>query len=1307
LRTPRLGRLLALSVIAAAVTAVPGVATAAPSASAPVPTASVARSAPATITLVTGDTVTFAKDAAGRASVDVTPRSDSGTLTYTTQQDKGGYYLIPEDAAPLVSAGLVDRQLFNLDYLAANGYTDDAAKTVPLIVQYQQQLSATDLEHRATADPVALGRGLPSVNGAALEVAKDQTGAFWNRLRGSAARSAQAPAALGEGVAKVWLDAKVKALDDVSNVQIGAPDAWAAGHDGTGATVGIIDTGVDRTHPDLAGQIVEARNFVEAGFPGGGAPEDVTDRHGHGTHVASTVAGSGAASGGRYEGVAPGAKLVIAKALDDSGSGTNSAIIAAMEWEAQRVDVVSMSLGGGPTDGTDPLSTAVNQLTARYGTLFVIAAGNSGPGSFTVAAPGAADAALTVGAVDSDDKIADFSSRGPRVGDLAIKPEITAPGVGIVAARAEGTKLGTPLNDDYTAASGTSMATPHVAAAAGILAAAHQDWTPDQLKAALTSTSHDVGVSVYDQGAGRLDIGHAATGGVTVDDVAAISAKVAYPYEGQAVTKTVTFRNTGSSPVTLDVSAKLTHDDGAPAPDAMATVDKPSVTVEPGATASVALTLDPTVADPGWYEGLLTATDGANQLTVPIALWLQAEQQTVRLQLIGDPTWFQLTSLTVDAVLLNDTDPRFAGEPTTRVAQWRAGSEPGTRETTISLARGGIYSVGTSLFWAKADRQLQFGMVVEPEVSVDGDQLIVLDATKLTPVNITTEQPSDPVMSSFFYYRSAASGQFYTGGSVLSNSIIAAGRYWISPTAKPTIGKQGFIADETRIAPQVSLSAPGFSLHPRYITDRMEFVPKFTEDRRVGFANEQDLRAGKDVRGKLVFLTTAPLETFKSDLTRAIAGGAAGVLTNNHLAWIMHGSVYADYMKIPLLWVDSAEAAVLAKRLPKSAALNAELSDPYEYKAVYYLRDRIPSTINLGTRDKDLAKVDTTYHSRYAPNQGEYGPVAAFTEVQHTFIPDQPLSVRGSHEFVGPTSRTEYYTVPGDDVLWARDYLFQHLPTQSGRAASSQRGFTRGSRGTENWNQPVLPMQTLAGPDVPTTGQSLFICDNCRQGDRLRLRSLGGLGLGLFADASDPSHKYQNEAGTEEIRLYRNGAEVTPEHDAYGLPYYTVPTDSATYRLSDVYTNGFPGPHGAGTVTTDWTFRSGRPAKATVAQPYACIDGALFNDTQPCAWQPLIQLSYGFDLAQDDTTKAGRPFTFTVTPRIGTKQVALRDLRVWISADGGKHWLRTAVHRAKDGTYQASIMNPRGAGPVAVRTEATDRDGNSVSQTVLDAYLVR
>src|SRR5690606_8402527 len=127
---------------------------------------------------------------------------------------------------------------------------------------------------------------------------------------------------------------------------------------GSGVTVAVIDTGIDADHPDLSSRIVAARSFV----PG----EDVTDGNGHGTHVASIIAGSGAASAGRYGGVAPGVDLVIGKALGNQGNGTMSQVIEAMEWAVleQGADVVNLSLGGDPTDGTDPGSQAVNDLTA-------------------------------------------------------------------------------------------------------------------------------------------------------------------------------------------------------------------------------------------------------------------------------------------------------------------------------------------------------------------------------------------------------------------------------------------------------------------------------------------------------------------------------------------------------------------------------------------------------------------------------------------------------------------------------------------------------------------------------------------------------------------------------------------------------------------------------------------------------------------------------------------------------------------------------------------------------------------------------
>lgn len=304
---------------------------------------------------------------------------------------------------------------------------------------------------------------------------------------------------------RVWLDGRVRAALDRSTAQIGAPEVWKNGHRGEDVKVAVLDTGVDASHPDLAGRVSEAEDF--SGSSGTG------DAFGHGTHVASIVGGSGAASGGDRKGVAPGADLLIGKVLGDDGFGTESQVIDGMEWAVARgADVVNMSLGSDtPSDGTDPMSRALNELSASSGALFVVAAGNAGPGEGTIGSPAAADAALTVGAVDRDDSLADFSSRGPRAGDDAVKPDVTAPGVGIVAARAAGTSMGQVVDASHVAASGTSMAAPHVAGAAALLAQQHPDWTASRLKDALTSTARLIdGQRVTEQGGGRVDVAAAS-----------------------------------------------------------------------------------------------------------------------------------------------------------------------------------------------------------------------------------------------------------------------------------------------------------------------------------------------------------------------------------------------------------------------------------------------------------------------------------------------------------------------------------------------------------------------------------------------------------------------------------------------------------------------------------------------------------------------------------------------------------------------------------------------------------------------------
>ncbi len=199
---------------------------------------------------------------------------------------------------------------------------------------------------------------------------------------------------------------------------------------------------------------------------------------------------------------------MVGKVLADGGYGEDSWVLAGMAWAVdQGADVVSMSLGGDTDDGTNPLAQAVNQLSADSDTLFVIAAGNNGDnGPSTITAPGSADAALTVGAVDVNDTMASFSGRGPRINNGALKPEVVAPGVDVTAARAAGTALGPIVDDYYTTISGTSMATPHVAGLAAILKEEHPKWTGERLKAVITNSTVPIdNATAFDAGTGRID----------------------------------------------------------------------------------------------------------------------------------------------------------------------------------------------------------------------------------------------------------------------------------------------------------------------------------------------------------------------------------------------------------------------------------------------------------------------------------------------------------------------------------------------------------------------------------------------------------------------------------------------------------------------------------------------------------------------------------------------------------------------------------------------------------------------------------
>jgi len=330
-------------------------------------------------------------------------------------------------------------------------------------------------------------------------------------------------------VKKVSLDRKVRVLLDKSVPFVNATQVWLLKDDlgrnvtGKNITIAIIDTGIDYTHPDL-GNCTQTEFLngdckkVIGGYDFVNNDPDPMDDHGHGTHCAGIAAGNGV-----LKGVAPDAKLMAIKVLDSYGSGYFSDVIAGIEKAvdpngdgdySDHVDVISMSLGG-PGNPEDELSQAVD-AAVRNGVVVVAAAGNSGPYSGTVSSPGCARKALTVGAMCRPEQvgtenyceslIAEFSSRGP-TSTGEIKPDLVAPGVKICSSQWDDVwKEYQCIDDEHTAISGTSQATPHVAGAAALLKQAHPDWSPEDIKSALMSTAQDLGFGVNTQGTGKIDI---------------------------------------------------------------------------------------------------------------------------------------------------------------------------------------------------------------------------------------------------------------------------------------------------------------------------------------------------------------------------------------------------------------------------------------------------------------------------------------------------------------------------------------------------------------------------------------------------------------------------------------------------------------------------------------------------------------------------------------------------------------------------------------------------------------------------------
>ena len=410
-------------------------------------------------------------------------------------------------------------------------------------------------------------------------------------------------------VAAVHDDKEMQLLGtDATHLErIGAKQVWTSlGARGSGVTVAIIDSGVDRTHPAFAGRYLGGYDFIDR-------DDEPDDPHGHGTHVAGTALGDGF-------GVAPAAKLLAYRVIDANGRGFASDVIAALERALEDgTDVVNLSLGAPTGDANEPDARAVDKAVEE-GMVVVLAAGNFG-GTQSIGSPATARLGITVGNAGPDDAVLYDSSYGPVHPALDLKPDVVAPGEEILSARTGG---------GVSVKSGTSMASPHVAGAAALLLELHPQWTPAQVKSALIGTARPTNDEVMKRGGGRIDVHRAATAAALVQPASLPFGRMKGTDEEWTATRVV--RVTAGTAQTFQAAAE-------PQPGIAVTIEPSTFTLAAGEWRDVTVAIRATSLPPVSLDTLtFGGTISFGETRVPW-IFVHAASVTTKTELSGSVMW--------------------------------------------------------------------------------------------------------------------------------------------------------------------------------------------------------------------------------------------------------------------------------------------------------------------------------------------------------------------------------------------------------------------------------------------------------------------------------------------------------------------------------------------------------------------------------------------------------------------------------------------------------------------------------------------
>ncbi|WP_158056052.1 S8 family serine peptidase [Halorussus halophilus] len=641
------------------------------------------------VTLITGQTVTVVE-------------TDNGT-EYRVSSDEQMRKVSTGNATYVFPVGVdfskFDRQLFDVDFLRSQNLADDETDTLPIIV------SEAERDHFFVASSSDTGGMLDSVAGTDRRATLDSIDAAAGAIDKGHSKAAYADLAADDSIEQVSLDVKYKLDLQSTDEAVSASSARQTyGVSGNDMKIAIVDSGIDESHPAID-RVVDQRDFTDD------TPNTAPDPRGHGTHVAGIVASDNET----YTGMAPNASLMDVRVLNSQGWGYTSWIISGIEYATNNnADVISMSIGGqvNYARSNDRYTEAVN-AAVENGTLVVTSAGNSGPGYGTVNTPGIQSKALTVGATDaSDGDVAWFSSRGPTPYGHYLKPNVLAPGVGVMSTASSDAGY----DRSFVGYSGTSMSTPAVSGVAALLLEKHPNWSPERVKSVLTTTADPLdSEDVYTQGAGEINASDALA-----TDLVVSSGTIDFGTFGNDTTssRNVTVRNLGDSDVTLSPSATATAiESGA---NAHVTLNESKLTVPAGGKAHLNLTVY-TNTTTGVYSGRLSLGEGHST----IFGFVRANEVTVEKSgLDGTSTEGDFVWLFADELGTFDT-----------VGQQGLDQLNGSSTTYHVLGSGEYHVISDGI-----QEQTEQPIVISKTVTVDGDEQVTLDESNTVTYELDTSK---------------------------------------------------------------------------------------------------------------------------------------------------------------------------------------------------------------------------------------------------------------------------------------------------------------------------------------------------------------------------------------------------------------------------------------------------------------------------------------------------------------------------------------------------------------------------------------